>query len=182
MTDDVLRAAARAAIILCTARACCVLVPGAGDRLVAVAYASSDETLGLDDGAELDREQRGIAHYVLSVGQSLAVSPSAGQPTPLTDLSAFLGAPVTTALAVPCVDGEATRGVLVLVDRVGQAAFGIDELEVAEVLGAVVGAALGDAVRPGTGSTLDERLAKLAGLDAERHRRTRAAIEALLGD
>lgn len=139
MADRLLDAVLSASMELTDASAGWIVQPVNGD-LTVIAARSSSPTSGLL-GTALGPEV-GAAGFVASNGQSIALSAADRDRRYAGGLPLLGGAVPTSAVAVPCADLGATVAVLELVDS-ASGRFGIDEVEVLSLFGAIVGAAVG---------------------------------------
>lgn len=126
----------------------------------------------------------GVAGYVVSSGQPLALSPRSDEALFVGGVEQLLG-PVrpTSVVCVPCErDGEVV-GALQLVDRAA-GSFTFDDVEIVTLLGTIAGAALTEAVAgtaPPAPASLGRDLERLAVTDPSRYRTVASILEALLG-
>ena len=127
--EAVLRSVADATVTLFDAEAASIaLHDPATDRLVIrVAAGSAGEgAVGLAVGAN-----EGIAGYVFTTGQPLAISDVAADPRFDRSAAEGTGYVPRSILAVPLVDDGGTIGVLEVLDRRGDSGFGLRDIELA---------------------------------------------------
>jgi GAF domain-containing protein len=107
-----------------------VLHDPASDRLVirVAAGAAGAGAVGLSFAPD-----EGIAGYVFSTGQPLAVGDVTADPRFGRSTAEETGYVPRSILAVPLLDDEGTIGVLEVLDRRGEAGFGLRDLELASV-------------------------------------------------
>ncbi len=157
--DELLTAVARAAVTALDAQAASIaLHDPATDRLVfrAAAGPASEGVVGLAIDAGV-----GIAGYVFTTGQPLAVADVAADPRFERSIAEATGHVPSTLLAVPLNDETGTVGVLEALDRSG-GTFTLHDLDVATAIAGVATLA----VRHGrmahdTGAILERALAVL---------------------
>jgi sigma-B regulation protein RsbU (phosphoserine phosphatase) len=179
----VLDALARAATGATGASAGGLLV-AAGERL-RVAAAAGDLDPGRVVGAEVGPSD-GVAGYVVSSGQPVAVAIRPDAPAATSALAGLLGRSPATILCVPCAAGDEVVGALELIDKAGGGPFTFDDVEVATLLGGIAAVAMAEA---GTAAPavpdpaqLAGDLRRLAGADPTRYAAVAPAVAALLAD
>jgi GAF domain-containing protein len=151
-----------------------------GERLRAVGAAG--ERAGDLVGAEM-AAGAGLAGYVISSGQPIAIA-SRGADARLSEgLGARLGRVPASVLCVPCMSEDVVLGALELVDKVGGGPFSFDDVEVVTLLAGVAGVSLAVAgaemvARPP--AEFAAELARLASSDPEAYARLSVVLEALL--
>lgn len=129
--EAVLRSVAEATVTLFDAEAASIaLHDAATDRLVirVAAGTAGDGAVGLSMGPS-----DGIVGYVFTTGQPLAVSDVAADPRFDRSTAEGTGYVPRSILAVPLVDDGGTIGVLEVLDRRGDAGFGLRDIELATV-------------------------------------------------
>lgn len=153
------------------------------EQLAAVAVASVD-------GALIDRVlwQRtvlgsGVAAMVVQSGQPIALS-ATGETVIDAWSAALLGRAPASLVCVPCHDGDRAVGALQLVDKVGGGPFSFDDVELATLLGPIVGVALaegaGATARVASPAQLGGDLARLSDADPDRYAAVAQAVAAIL--
>lgn len=127
----------------------------------------------------------GVAGYVLSSGQPLALSVALGDPRLREGVTAMLAEPPQTVLCVPCSGDDEVLGVLLLLDRDGGAQFTYDDVELATLLAGVAGVALasdgGGLGQVPAPAELGGELERLAHTDPARYTMVATLLGALLG-
>lgn len=129
--EAVLRSVAEATVTLFDAEAASIaLHDPATDRLVirVAAGTAGEGAVGLAFPSG-----QGIAGYAFTTGQPLAVSDVARDPRFGRDVAETSGYVPRSILAVPMIDDAGSIGVLEVLDRRGEAGFGIRDLELAAV-------------------------------------------------
>jgi GAF domain-containing protein len=129
--EAVLRSVAEATVTLFDAEAASIVLHDpATDRLVirVAAGTAGEGAVGLAFPSD-----QGIAGYVFTTGQPLAVSDVARDPRFGREVAETSGYVPRSILAVPMVDDAGSIGVLEVLDRRGDAGFGIRDLELAAV-------------------------------------------------
>jgi GAF domain-containing protein len=129
--EAVLRSVVEATVTLFDAEAASLLLHDPGDdRLVVrvAAGAAGHGAIGLRVGAE-----EGIAGYVFTTGQALAIADVASDPRFGRDVAETTGYVPRSILAVPLVDDSGVLGVLEVLDRRGGGAFELRDLDLAAV-------------------------------------------------
>ena len=164
--EAVLRSVAEATVTLFDAEAASIaLHDAASDRLVirVAAGTAGEGAVGLAMGSS-----EGIAGYVFTTGQPLAVSDVAADPRFDRSAAEGTGYVPRSILAVPLVDDGGTIGVLEVLDRRGDAGFGLRDIELAAVFARQATVAIRSSrVERDAGELLRATLAALAG-DAAR--------------
>jgi GAF domain-containing protein len=159
--EAVLRSVAEATVTLFDAEAASIaLHDPATDRLVIriAAGTAGEGAVGLSMGSS-----EGIVGYVFTTGEPLAVSDVAEDPR--FDRSAAIGTGYVprSILAVPLVDDGGTIGVLEVLDRRGDAGFGLRDIELAAVFARQAAVAIrASRVERDVGELLRTTLARLA--------------------
>ncbi len=121
----------------------------------------------------------GIAGYVFTTGQPLAVSDVASDPRFDRSTAEVTGYVPRSILAVPLVDDEGTIGVLEVLDRRGDAGFGLRDLDLAAVFARQATVAIrSSAVERDVAELLRRSLARIAEDPAA----DAAAIDAAVGE
>jgi GAF domain-containing protein len=129
--EAVLRSVVEATVALFDAEAASIaLHEPATDRLV-IRVAAGQAGVGAVGLAFASSE--GIAGYVFTTGQPLAVSDVTSDPRFDRSAAEVTGYVPRSILAVPLVDDEGTIGVLEVLDRRGEAGFKLRDLELASV-------------------------------------------------
>jgi GAF domain-containing protein len=129
--EAVLRSVVEATVALFDAEAASIsLHDPATDRLV-IRVAGGEAGAGAVGLAFPSAE--GIAGYVFTTGQPLAVSDTAADPRFDRTAAERTGYVPRSILAVPLIDDEGTIGVLEVLDKRGDAAFGLRDLDLASV-------------------------------------------------
>jgi len=163
--EAVLRSVAEATVTLFDAEAASIaLHDAASDRLVirVAAGTAGDGAFCLALGAS-----DGIAGYVFTTGQPLAVSDVAADPRFDRAAAEGTGYVPRSILAVPLVDDGGTIGVLEVLDRRGDGGFGLRDIELAAVFARQATVAIRSSrVDRDTGELLRATLAALAGDEA----------------
>ena len=129
--EAVLRSVAEATVTLFDAEAASItLHDPVTDRLVirVAAGTAGEGAVGVSMGSS-----EGIAGYVFTTGQPLAVSDVAADPRFDRSTAEVTGYVPRSILAVPLVDDEGSIGVLEVLDRRGDAGFDLRDLELAAV-------------------------------------------------
>lgn len=129
--EAVLRSVIEAAVTLFDAKAASIALPDlASDRLVirVAAGAAGAGAIGLAFPSS-----EGIAGYVFSTGQPLAVSDVEVDPRFDRSMAESTGYVPRSILAVPLLDGAGTIGVLEVLDRRAGGGFGLQDIELAFV-------------------------------------------------
>ncbi len=173
----VLRSIVEATVALFDAEAASItLHDPASDRLVVrtAAGTAGDGAVGLAFPVG-----SGIAGYVFTTGQPLAVSDVAADPRFDRSAAETTGYVPRSILAVPLLDDDGTLGVLEVLDRRGAAGFGLRDLELASVFARQAAVAIrASRVERDTMELLRLALARLSErpeLDAE-------ALDAAMGE
>ncbi len=160
--EAVLRSVAEATVTLFDAEAASIaLHDAASDRLVirVAAGTAGDGAVGLAMGSS-----EGIVGYVFTTGQPLAVSDVAADPRFDRSAAEGTGYVPRSILAVPLVDDGGTIGVLEVLDRRGDAGFGLRDIELAAVFARQATVAIRSSrVERDAGELLRSTLAALAG-------------------
>ena len=121
----------------------------------------------------------GIAGYVFTTGQPLAVSDVTADPRFDRETAESTGYVPRSILAAPILDDAGTIGVLEVLDGRGETGFGLRDLELASVLARQASVAIGAGrVERDTAELLRQTLIRLAEDPAA----DEAAIEAVVGD
>jgi GAF domain-containing protein len=180
-TDEaVLRSVADATVTLFDAEAASIaLYDPAADRLVirVAAGTAGEGAVGL---ALVPSE--GIAGYVFTTGQPLAVSDVSADPRFDRSAAEGTGYVPRSILAVPLVDDGGTIGVLEVLDRRGDAGFGLRDIELAGVFARQAAVAIrASRVERDTGELLRTVLAALAAPDANPDDVEAAVAAAIVG-
>lgn len=149
-----------------------------GEELLVVAGHGADARAALGARGPM----AGWSGSVLTSGRALAVAPEASDPRFAGDLVLTIGPRPASLLCFPCSYGGQARGALQLVDKVGGGPFSLDDVELVTLLAEVAGAALheasGDAARPAPRpEELRTGLRLLAAGDPHRY----AAVAGLVG-
>lgn len=151
-----------------------------GDDLGLVA-AHPYEATGPQPGAKVPAGS-GVAGYVVSSGQPLALSPVGPEARFAGGLEAHTATgPPASVVCVPCESDGEIVGALQLVDKAG-GSFTFDDVEIATLLGTIAGGALAETVArtvPDPGA-LGEGLRRLATTDLSRYATVAPIVEALL--
>jgi GAF domain-containing protein len=129
--EAVLRSVVEAAVAVFDSQAASIALPDTGsDRLVirVAAGSAGDGAVGLTFNAS-----EGIAGYVYTTGQPLAVADVATDPRFDRQTAESSGYVPRSILAVPLLGDEGTVGVLEILDRRGDGATGLRDLEVASL-------------------------------------------------
>lgn len=130
-SEVVLRSVVEATVTLFDAEAASIaLHDPAGDRLVIRVAAG---TAGAGAVGLAFASSEGIAGYVFTTGQPLAISDVAADPRFDRATAEETGYVPRSILAVPLLDDDGTLGVLEVLDRRGDAGFGLRDLELASV-------------------------------------------------
>jgi len=164
--EAVLRSVVEATVSLFDAEAASIsLHDPATDRLV-IRVAAGDAGEGAVGLAFPSAE--GIAGYVFTTGQPLAVSDTASDPRFDRTSAEQTGYVPRSILAVPLLDDEGTIGVLEVLDKRGDAGFGLRDLELAGVFARQAAVAIrASRVERDTAELLRLVLARLADGDAD---------------
>ncbi|MGH9280613.1 MAG: GAF domain-containing protein [Acidimicrobiales bacterium] len=154
-----------------------------GDQAEVVAAAG--EGAGDAMGVTID-VHTGAAGFVIASGEPLAVAPRPDDPIATDGVAAALGRTPSSVLCVPCgFDGD-VLGALELIDKTGGGPFLFDDVELATVLGDVIGALLADGGggRPAvpTPDELRADLRRLAAADPARYAAVAVAMASLLSN
>jgi GAF domain-containing protein len=175
--EAVLRSIAEATVTLFDAGAASIVLHDAAtDTLVirVAAGAAGTGAIGLAVGAN-----EGIAGYVFTTGQPLAVGDVAADPRFDRSTAEATGYTPRSILAVPLIDDAGSIGVLEVLDRRGDAGFGLRDLELAAVFARQATVAIrSSAVERDVAELLRRTLARLSpdpGSDA-------SAIDAAVAD
>ncbi len=129
--EAVLRSVVEATVTLFDAEAASIaLHDPSGDRLVIRVAAG---TAGAGAVGLAFASSEGIAGYVFTTGQPLAISDVAADPRFDRSAAQETGYVPRSILAVPLLDDDGTLGVLEVLDRRGDAGFGLRDLELASV-------------------------------------------------
>ena len=159
--EAVLRSVAEATVTLFDAEAASIaLHDAATDRLVirVAAGTAGDGAVGLSMGPS-----EGIVGYVFTTGQPLAVSDVAADPRFDRSAAQETGYVPRSILAVPLEDDGGTIGVLEVLDRRGDAGFGLHDIELASVFARQAAVAIrASRVEREVGELLRATLARLA--------------------
>jgi GAF domain-containing protein len=159
--EAVLRSVVEATVALFDAEAASIaLHDAATDRLVirVAAGAAGEGALGLAFPSG-----EGIAGYVFTTGQPLAVSDVAADPRFDRSTAEVTGYVPRSILALPLLDDEGTIGVLEVLDRRGEAGFGLRDLELASVFARQAAVAIrASRVERDVAELLRQALARLA--------------------
>ncbi len=159
--EAVLRSVAEATVTLFDAEAASIALHDATtDRLVirVAAGTAGDGAVGLSMGPS-----EGIVGYVFTTGQPLAVSDVAADPRFDRSAAQETGYVPRSILAVPLVDDGGTIGVLEVLDRRGDAGFGLHDIELASVFARQAAVAIrASRVEREVGELLRLTLARLA--------------------
>lgn len=159
--EAVLRSVAEATVTLFDAEAASIALHDATtDRLVirVAAGTAGDGAVGLSMGPS-----EGIVGYVFTTGQPLAVSDVAADPRFDRSAAQETGYVPRSILAVPLVDDGGTIGVLEVLDRRGDAGFGLHDIELASVFARQAAVAIrASRVEREVGELLRMTLARLA--------------------
>ena len=159
--EAVLRSVAEATVTLFDAEAASIALHDARtDRLVirVAAGTAGDGAVGLSMGPS-----EGIVGYVFTTGQPLAVSDVAADPRFDRSAAQETGYVPRSILAVPLVDDGGTIGVLEVLDRRGDAGFGLHDIELASVFARQAAVAIrASRVEREVGELLRATLARLA--------------------
>ena len=173
--NSVLRAAREA-----TGASRALLLAIDGESLTVVA-ADGDDT-GRAVGVSVDMGQ-GIAGFVASSGQPVALRPSTTDERLDDDVAVQLGWEPRAVLTVPCLGMDTISGVLELLDPDTDGGFDFDDVESATVLAGVAGTVLEEAVASEQVPAPDElaaELTTLAGADPARYATVANLVQALL--
>ena len=164
--EAVLRSIADATVTLFDAEAASIaLYDPAADRLVirVAAGTAGEGAVGLAVAPS-----EGIAGYVFTTGQPLVVSDVSADPRFDRSAAEGTGYVPRSILAVPLVDDGGTIGVLEVLDRRGDAGFGLHDIELAGVFARQAAVAIrASRVERDTGELLRTVLATLAAPDAD---------------
>jgi len=177
--NPVLQAICRAALDATAASAGWVLALE-GERLRAVA--ASGERSGELVGTQLPAGV-GMAGYVASSGQPIAIAPRGTDRRLAEGLGARLGRLPASVLCAPCLHDDVVLGALELVDKAGGGPFSFDDVELVTLLGGIAGAALsvaGTEVAARPPGEFATELAELAASDPASYARLSGVLEALL--
>lgn len=159
--EAVLRSVVEATVALFDAEAASIsLHEPATERLVirVAAGAAGQGAIGLSFAAS-----EGIAGYVFTTGQPLAVSDVTADPRFDRSAAEVTGYVPRSILAVPLVDDDGTIGVLEVLDRRGETGFKLRDLEVASVFARQAAVAIrASAVERDVTELLRQTLARLA--------------------
>lgn len=154
-----------------------------GTELAVVAVAATDLTLV--DRALWQRTPigTGAAGMVVQSGQPVALTASSG--STIDPWAATLtGRAPPSLVCVPCHDGDQPVGALQLVDKIAGGPFSFDDVEIATLLGPIIGAALaegaGAATRVASPEQVGGDLARLADADPARYAAVAQVVAALL--
>jgi hypothetical protein len=154
-------------------------VDGQQIRLVAVAGTGADELVGRTMGAGA-----GVAGYVMSSGQPLALTPRADGDQFGRGLQSLLASRPESLVCVPCDSDGAIVGALELVDKTG-GSFGYDDVEITTLLAGIAGSALAEEVEvavPPTPAEVVRDLEQLGDLAPDRYRAAASILRVLLAD
>jgi GAF domain-containing protein len=179
--EAVLRSVADATVTLFDAEAASIALHDPDtDRLVirVAAGTAGAGAVGLTMGSS-----EGIAGYVFTTGQPLAVSDVAADPRFDRSAAEGTGYVPRSILAVPLVDDGGTIGVLEVLDRRGEGGFGLRDIELASVFAHQASVAIRSSrLDRDTGELLRSTLAALGTDDAEPVEAAVAAAVARLDD
>jgi GAF domain-containing protein len=160
--EAVLRSVADATVTLFDAEAASIALhdPATGTLVIRVAAGTAGEgAVGLAFPAD-----QGIAGYVFTTGQPLAVSDVARDPRFGRSVAESSGYVPRSILAVPLVHDAGAIGVLEVLDRRGDAGFGIRDIELAGVFARQATVAIrASRVERDAAELLRATLARLAG-------------------
>jgi GAF domain-containing protein len=161
----VLRSVVEATVALFEAEAASIaLYDAATDRLVfeVAAGEHGQGVIGVSIGTD-----QGIAGFVFTTGQALALSDVASDPRFGRTVAAQTGYVPRSLIAVPLVDDHGTIGVLEVLDKHSQAAFSLRDIELAAVFARQAAVAISASrVERDVASLLRAALADLAPSDA----------------
>jgi GAF domain-containing protein len=178
--EAVLRSVADATVTLFDAEAASIaLHDPEADRLVirVAAGTAGDGAVGLAMGTS-----EGIVGYVFTTGQPLAVSDVAADPRFDRAAAEGTGYVPRSILAVPLVDDGGTIGVLEVLDRRGDAGFGLRDLELAAVFARQATVAIrASRVERDAGELLRSTLVALGAGEADADAAVAAAVARLDG-
>ena len=125
----------------------------------------------------------GAVGMVVQSGQPIALTATGGTSVDPW-ASALLGRDPGSLVCVPCHDDDQPIGALQLVDKVGGGPFSFDDVEIATLLGPIIGSALaegaGAAARVATPAQIGSDLSRLADADPARYAAVAQAVVALL--
>ena len=162
----VLRSVVEATVALFEAEAASIaLYDAATDRLVfeVAAGEQGQGVIGVSIGAD-----QGVAGFVFTTGQALALSDVANDPRFGRTVAAQTGYVPRSLIAVPLVDDHGTIGVLEVLDKHSQAAFSLRDIELAGVFARQAAVAISASrVERDLASLLRATLADLAPSDAQ---------------
>lgn len=130
--EAVLRAVAETTVTLFEAEAASILLHDSETDLLSIRVAAGPASAGAIGLAIPSSE--GIAGYVFTTGQPLAVSDVTADPRFDRSVAEATGYVPRSILAVPLLDDMGTIGVLEVLDRRGDGGFGLRELDVASLL------------------------------------------------
>jgi GAF domain-containing protein len=161
----VLRSVVEATVALFEAEAASIaLYDAASDRLVfeVAAGEQGQGVIGVSIGTD-----EGIAGFVFTTGQALALSDVASDPRFGRAVAAQTAYVPRSLIAVPLVDEHGTIGVLEVLDKHSQAAFSLRDIELAGVFARQAAVAIGASrIERDVASLLRATLADLAPSDA----------------
>ncbi len=171
----VLRSVVEATVALFDAEAASIALHDAvTDRLVYV-VAAGEHGQGVVGLSVAPHE--GVAGYVFSTGQPIAMSDVASDPRFAASTAERTGYVPRSLLATPLVDDDASLGVLTILDKRSGDGFGLRDVELAGVFARQATTAIrATRLERDTASILAEALRALAGHDADRD-----ALDELVG-
>lgn len=146
-------------------------------RFVVAAGSQGEGVIGLEIGA-----QDGIAGYVFSTGQPLAISDTATDPRFDRSAAERTGFVPRSLLAVPLTDDDGTLGVLEVLDKRGLEPFTMRDVELASVFArqAAVAIRATRLERDGAGLLRDALLAVVAASDDPAHELDDGTIDGMV--
>ncbi len=154
-----------------------------GDELVIVAASGGSPQWAASIIGRHAAVGSGTASFVVQSGQPVAIQPGTGSMNDEISTE-LLGRTPTSLICVPCIDDEHAVGALQLVDKFGGGGFDFDDVEMATMLGAIVGVALGEGgtvtIDPPSPDRLGRDLVRLAEADPSRYAALALVVEALL--
>ena len=180
-TEALLHSIVDATVTLFDAEAASIaLHEPAGDRLV---FRVASGTAGAGAVGLAIRSSEGIAGYVFTTGQALAVADVAADPRFGREIAEASGYVPRSLLAVPLVDEEGPLGVLEVLDRRGDGTFGLRDIELATVFARQATVALrATRLDRDVADILGQALATLAGPETAEPAAEPAAVATALRD
>jgi GAF domain-containing protein len=164
-SEAVLRSIVEATVTLFQAHAASIALYDASSNRLVFRVAAGEQGAGVL-GLSIPTDQ-GLAGYVFSTGQAIAISDVANDARFGRAFAERTGYVPTSIVAVPLVDGEGTIGVLQVLDKRDSNAFSLRDVELAAVFARQAAIAISASrVERDTATLLVEVAGRLAGGDA----------------